>query len=127
VQLHGLIQVHVLQLHEPTRQAGADGHQRDIETTAVLRRLPRGKMPARIGEILAVARVAGKEPMQIIPQHGPRAPQRLVAIVERAARPVLRRRAVELHPGVHMVLPPVELHGIVDTEFFQPALQAQRR
>src|ERR1700722_3547903 len=95
VNLHRLLQIHVLILHEPARQAGADSNQRDVEPAALLGSLARREMAAHILEILAVTRITGEKPMKIGTQNCPSAPQGLVAIAQRAARPMLRRNQVE--------------------------------
>ena len=114
MQLHRLRQVHVLRLHKPSRQACADRYQRQIETAARIRRLARGEVLSRIGEVAAIPRVARKEPMQVRAEYRPGAPQGLVAIRQRAPRPVLRRGAMKFDAGNLVSLPPVKFEGALD-------------
>src|SRR5271169_4135296 len=107
MDLNGFLQVHVLKLHEPARQACADRDQRQVESAAERRGLARGEMCAGIEKVAAVARVATEEPMKIRAECGPRAPQGLVAIAHGTGRPMLRRRQMKLDAFVHMAFPPI--------------------
>src|SRR6202790_1402698 len=128
VYLHRLPDIDMLVLHEPARQARADGNQGDVESAALRRGVARSQAFANILEVPAVARVAGEIPMEVRAHDGPAAPQRPVAIAQTTAGPVLRRRQLKFDgsAGMDMRFPPVELHRVSDAELREPGFYAQR-
>src|ERR1700674_2115632 len=124
VNLHGLVEIHVLHLHEPARQARSHRDERDIESAALGFRLPVGEVPPGIGEILAVTGVAAEKPMKVLSDGCPCAPQCFIAVVETSTRPMLRRREMKFEAGVNMLLPPIEFHPMLDSEPLQPRFDA---
>src|SRR5450755_1180949 len=141
VDLHRLVQIHVLVLHEPARQAGTDSDECNVESAALRGTLARFEMFAHILEVLAVTRVAGEKPLKISTQNCPSAPQGLVAIAQTAGRPMLRRnqmkfdraairgaatRRAALRPAMSVFIPPIKLHSTGNSNPLQPPLQSQR-
>ena len=63
--LHRLLGVHMLVLHEPARLICADGQQREVEPTALFWRLRTREVLADVDEVFRVSRVACKEQMAV--------------------------------------------------------------
>ncbi|SVK47286.1 Uncharacterised protein [Acinetobacter baumannii] len=106
----------MLLLHKPARRIGADGQRRHVERPQPLTDL---RQPFRI------AAVAGKiKPQRRMVDH-PAAPQRAIAIPQRAHAPVPRWRGVDRQLAQRQTLPPVQLMHLQPITA-EPALQAER-
>jgi hypothetical protein len=55
----------VLHAHEPPRQTGTHGDQREVKATTELLALFTCKVSTRVGKVLTVAGVAAEEPMKV--------------------------------------------------------------
>src|SRR5258706_9319730 len=107
----------MLCLHEPARLIGADGNGGQVEAAETL---------ADVLEVVRIAGVAAKNELKARSLDHPAAPQRLIAVVERARRPVLRRYEMEVEAETLGVVPPVVFLDIADALVDEPGFQAQR-
>ncbi len=98
--------------------------QREVEAAPVAVALREARVD--VGEVLRVRRVAGEEDLEVGGEDRVAAPERLHAVGQRPARPMLDGSEDDLERADARALPPVELDRIRDSRVGEPCLEAER-